>query len=60
MTELELLDEQDIEQAKHFLQALVEGKKLNERIENASAMKVEGIMKLLENKSNYASEEMIA
>ena len=60
VTELELLDEQDIEQAKHFLQALVEGKKLNERVENASAMKVEGIMKLLENKSNYASEEMIA
>ena len=60
MTELELLDEEDIEQAKHFLQALIQSKKEVARIENASALKAESIMKLLHNKSNYVSEELIA
>ena len=60
MTELELLDEEDIEQAKYFLQALIQSKKEIERIENASALKAESITKLINNKSNYVSEEMMA
>ena len=60
MTELELLDEEDINQAKYFLQALIQSKKEVARIENASALKAESIIKLLSNKSNYVSEELIA
>ena len=60
MTELELLDEEDIDQAKYFLQALIQSKKEVARIENASALKAESIIKLLSNKSNYVSEELIA
>ena len=55
-----MLDEEDVEQAKYFLQALIQRKKEIERIENASVLKVESIIKLINNKSNYASEEMIS
>jgi len=44
---------------KAFAERLIESKKLRERGENENKMKVEDLMRLIENKSNYVSKEMI-
>jgi len=61
VTDLELLDEQDIEQAKSFLAALIHNKKRNEdRADNHNAMKVNDILALLSNKCNFISDEFLS
>jgi len=62
VTDLELLDEQDIEQTKSFLAALIQNKKRNhDRADNHKAsMKVSDILALINNKCNFISDEFLS
>ena len=62
VTDLELLDEQDIEQTKCFLAALIQNKKRNrDRADNHQAsVKVSDILALISNKCNFTSDEFLS
>ena len=62
VTDFELLDDQDIEQTKSFLAALIQNKKRNhDRVDNHSAsMKVSDILALISNKCNFISDEFLS
>ena len=57
--EFDSLEEEEVREVKAFAERLIESKKLRERGENENKMKVEDLMRLIENKSNYVSKEMI-
>jgi len=60
VTEFETLEEGEVEEVKAFAERLIENKKRREKGENGKWLKVEDLMRLLRNKANHASEEMIA
>jgi len=62
VTDLELLDEQDIDQIKSFLAALIQNKKRNlDRADNHKAsMKMSDILVLISNKCNFISGEFLS
>jgi len=57
--EFESLGEEEVREVKGFAQRLIEGKRRRERGENGNELKVEDLMRLLKNKANHASEELI-
>jgi len=61
VTDLELLDEQDIEQTKSFLAALIQNKKRNhDRADNHKAnMKVSDILTLISNEFLPQTKKML-
>jgi len=63
VADIEMLDEQDIEQTKCFLAALIQNKKRNrDRADNhqGSSMQVSDILALLSNKCNFISDEFLS
>jgi len=63
VADIEMLDDQDIEQAKCFLTALVQHKRRNrDRADNhqGSSMQVSDILSLLSNKCNFISDEFLS
>jgi len=58
--EFESLGEDEVREVKGFAQRLIEDKKRRERGDNGNELKVEDLMRLLKNKANHASEELIA
>ena len=60
VAEFNSLGEEEVEEVKAFAERLVETKKRRERGENEKKrLKVEDLMRLLNNKTNHLSEEMI-
>ena len=47
-------------EVKAFAERLIQNKKRRERRENGKELKIEDLLRLLRNKANHASEEMIA
>ena len=61
LEEQSLLDEEDLGQAKQFMKALTEAKKSpSNQIESRRYLKVDDMLLLLNNKSNFLSEEASA
>jgi hypothetical protein len=60
VAEFDSLGEEEVREVKAFAERLIESKKQRERGENSTKMKVEDLVRLLSNKANHASEEMIA
>ena len=60
MKEFESLGEDEVREVKSFAQRLIEDKRKRERGENGNELKVDDLMRLLKNKANHASEELIA
>jgi len=58
--EFESLGEEEVREVKAFAERLIENKKRRERGENGKELRVEDLLRLLRNKANHASEEMIA
>jgi len=49
-----------VREVKAFAERLIQNKKRRERRENGKELKIEDLLRLLRNKANHASEEMIA
>ena len=60
VAEFDGLGEEEVGEVKAFAERLIENKKQRERGDNGNKLKIEDLMKLLSNKANHASEEMIA
>ena len=60
VSEFDSLEEEEVREVKAFAERLIESKKQRERGDNSNKMKVEDLVRLLSNKANHASEEMIA
>jgi len=60
VAEFDSLGEEEVGEVKAFAKRLIESKKQRERGDNGNKLKVEDLMRLLSNKANHASEEMIA
>jgi len=60
VAEFDSLEEGEVGEVKAFAERLIENKKRRERGENCNWLKVEDLMRLLTNKTNHVSEEMIA
>jgi len=60
VAEFDSLGEEEVGEVKAFAERLIETKKKRERGENGkNRLKVEDLMRLLKNKANHASEEII-
>ena len=59
VAEFDSLEEGEVGEVKAFVERLIQNKKRRERGENCNWLKVEDLMRLLRNKANHASEEMI-
>jgi len=60
VADFDSLGEEEVREVKSFAERLIETKKRRERGENGkNILKVEDLMRLLKNKANHASEEMI-
>jgi len=60
VAEFDILSEEEVREVKAFAKRLIESKKQRERGDNRNKLKVEDLVRLLNNKANHASEEMIA
>ena len=61
VAEFDSLGEEEVAEVKAFAERLIETKKRRERGENGkNGLKVEDVMRLLKNKANHASEDVIA
>ena len=60
VSDLQLFDDQDIKQAKSFLEALIQNKKKTDKADNRKAMKVNDILALINNKCNFISDEYLS
>jgi len=60
VAEFDSLSEEEVGEVKSFAERMIESKKLRERGNNGNKLKVEDLVRLLSNKANHASDEMIA